>query len=66
MNSRRCVIGLSALVLTASISACGSNRTEEATSPAKDSPPSETTAAAAAAGTCPTTPVDVVVSVDQW
>ncbi len=66
MNSRRCVIGLSALVLTASISACGSNRTEDGTSPARDSPPSETTAAAAAAGTCPTTPVDVVVSVDQW
>ena len=64
MNSRRCVIGLSALLLTASISACGSNRTEQATSPAKDSPPSETTAAAA--GACPTAPVDVVVSVDQW
>ena len=62
----RCgVIGLSAMVLTASISACGSNPTAESTSPARESPPPET-AAAAQAGACPTAPVDVVVSVDQW
>lgn len=61
MTTQRCVIGLSALVLTASISACGSDRTAETTSPAGASPPPETTAAA-----CPTAPVDVVVSVDQW
>ena len=65
MDSRRRVIGLSALVLTASISACGSNPTAESTSPGRESSPPET-AAAAQAGACPTAPVDVVVSVDQW
>ncbi|MEX0581827.1 MAG: zinc ABC transporter substrate-binding protein [Mycobacterium sp.] len=65
MNIRRTAIGLSALVLTASISACGSNPTAESTSPGRESPPPET-AAAAQAGACPTAPVDVVVSVDQW
>lgn len=61
MTTRRRVIGLSALALTASISACGSDRTAETTSPAGASPLPETTATA-----CPTAPVDVVVSVDQW
>jgi zinc/manganese transport system substrate-binding protein len=65
MTTRRTVIGLSALVLTASISACGSNPTAESTSPGRESSPPET-AAAAQAGACPTAPVDVVVSVDQW
>lgn len=65
MPTRRSVIGLSALVLTASISACGSNPTAESTSPGRESFPPET-AAAAQAGACPTAPVDVVVSVDQW
>lgn len=65
MTTRRTVIGLSALFLTASISACGSNPTAESTSPGRESSPPET-AAAAQAGACPTAPVDVVVSVDQW
>ena len=65
MSIRHSLIGLSALVLTASISACGSNPTAESTSPGRESSPPET-AAAAQAGACPTTPVDVVVSVDQW
>ena len=50
MHLRR-VAGLSALALAASVSGCGSDRTA-------DSPPPS--------GACPTTPVDVVVSVDQW
>ena len=65
MSIRHSLIGLSALVLTASISACGSNPTAESTSPGRESPPPET-AARAQAGACPTAPVDVVVSVDQW
>lgn len=65
MSIRHSLIGLSALVLTASISACGSNPTAESTSPGRESPPPET-AAGAQAGACPTAPVDVVVSVDQW
>ena len=65
MLPRRGVISLSALVLTASISACGSNPTAESTSPGRESPPPET-AATGQAGACPTAPVNVVVSVDQW
>ena len=50
MHSRR-VAALSTLVLIASISGCGADRRA-------DSPPPSSA--------CPTTPVDVVVSVDQW
>lgn len=56
------------LALTFLITGCGSNRTAESPSPADALGQSETTAVAAPgpADACPTAPVDVVVSVDQW
>jgi zinc/manganese transport system substrate-binding protein len=57
-----------ALALTFLLAGCGSNRTAESPSPADTSAKADTTAVAAPgpADACPTAPVDVIVSVDQW
>jgi zinc/manganese transport system substrate-binding protein len=61
-------LATTALALTFLIAGCGSNRTAESPSPADTSTKAETTAGAAPApaDACPTAPVDVIVSVDQW
>ncbi len=61
-------LAATALALTLLLSGCGSNRTAESPSPADTSAKADTTASAApgSASACPTAPVDVVVSVDQW
>ena len=56
-------LAASALALTFLLTGCGANRTAESPSPADTSAAPETVAAPEA---CPTAPVDVVVSVDQW
>ena len=57
----RAVGSTSLLVLAVSmgLTACSSNDTDQST-------PTTGATGAAAAGECPTAPVDVVVSVDQW
>lgn len=61
-------LAAAALALTFLLTGCGSNRTAESPSPADTSAKPESTAVAApgSADGCPTAPVDVVVSVDQW
>ncbi len=58
-------LAATALALALVLTGCGSNRTAESPSPADTSAEAETTAVAAP-DACPTAPVDVVVSVDQW
>ncbi|MFM8598279.1 MAG: metal ABC transporter solute-binding protein, Zn/Mn family [Mycobacterium sp.] len=57
-----------ALALTWLTAACGSDRSAAPPSPADRAAGSDSTTAAASppSGTCPSAPVDVVVSVDQW
>jgi zinc/manganese transport system substrate-binding protein len=61
-------LAAAALTLTFLLTGCGSNRTAESPSPADTSTKADTTAVAAPApaDACPTAPVDVIVSVDQW
>lgn len=54
MARGRCLSGVWAIAAAALLAACGSNRSE---SPPAASPPADA---------CPTAPVEVVVSVDQW
>lgn len=55
-------LAAAALALTSALTGCGSKQTTTSSSPGDTS----TAAATAPAGACPTAPVDVVVSVDQW
>jgi len=59
---------LAALTATCLTAGCGADRSAESPAPAGTPPGTDTTTVAAspAAGPCPTAPVDVVVSVDQW
>ncbi len=58
-------LAAAALALAFLFTGCGANRTAESPSPADTSAARDTAAVAAPDG-CPTAPVDVVVSVDQW
>jgi zinc/manganese transport system substrate-binding protein len=58
-------LAASALAVAFLFTGCAANRTAESPSPA-DTSAAPDTATAAAPGACPSAPVDVVVSVDQW